>query len=108
MISSYRYTLNDYESDLLYDIQDYKSLLLKKASRIGNESITNKDQDLIKLGVILYEDFYLIHTALNLIIHNFYNMNNKSKTKKRTISINKLSLDISLREDEIKNLYKRE
>jgi hypothetical protein len=112
MISSYHYTLNDYESNLLYDIQSYKTLLLVKANRICNESIKGMedkdDENLIKLGVILRNDFNLIHSALISIIYNFYNMNNKTKTKKEHIEINNLSLDISLREDEIKNLYKRE
>lgn len=111
MISSYQYLLNDYECGLLYDIQDYKILLMEKASRIGNESIMgikDRDEDLIKLGEILYEDFNHLHTVLNSIIQNFYNSNEKNYTKKSIDEINISNLNISLGEDEIKNLYKRE
>lgn len=111
MISSYQYSLNDYERDLLYGIQDYKVLLMKKANRIGsvfNVGENDEDKELIKLGKILFYDFVCINEALNSIIQNFYNLNKKNYTKKRIIKINKLNLDISLREDEIKNLYKRE
>ncbi|MEJ6793582.1 MAG: hypothetical protein QNK68_01040, partial [Flavobacteriales bacterium] len=95
----------------LYDIQEYKILFIDKATRIYSESsndINESDEGLIKLGEILYEDFNYLHFVLTSIIENFYNSNKKNFTKERITVKNILSLNISLREDEIKKLYKRE
>ena len=111
MISSHQYSLNDYEYGLLYNVQIYKVIFMKHAIRICSESskgINEPDEGLIKLGEILYEDFNYLHSILDSIIRDFYHSNEKNYTKKRITVKKFISLNVSLRKDEIKKLYKRE